>query len=237
MDARHVYWGLLERLYNPASNTQLINVPFADGDLHAQTCVSAAHVFALIQQTPGEYARMVERLTSPEASFTIVRTYPTERFEQKRRWLAGAIPFRQVGATTLEIGVHADAEAPARAVAEQQGRRFHEYDFGVREKKNSRLLGDVLVQSALTNYIMRGRYNSACDCDRDTGERGVLPPDDSSGHQALYEDIRNGPTPVMRPRRSLFMTGLTEQEALQAAKDAWTGGHYLDRGMLINIGL
>jgi hypothetical protein len=235
MAARHVYWGLLERLYNPASNTQLINVPFPDGDLQAQTCVSATHIFNLIQRIPGEYARMVERLTSADAYFMIVRAYPAGRFQQKRRWLSGAFPFRQVNDNSLEIRIHADADAPARAVVEQEGRLFPQYDFEGRDQKNSRLLGDVLLQSALTNYVMRGRYDSARDCDRDSGERGVLPPDDSPGHQALYEDILNGPTPALRPRRSLVMTGMTEQEVLQAVRDAWTGGHYLSQGILIDI--
>jgi hypothetical protein len=235
MDSRDVYWGLLERLYNPLTNTQIVNVCFRDGELDAQTCVSASHILDMIQSTPGEYARMVERLTSPEAIFMIVRSYPPGKFESKCQWLSGAFPFQRIGDRTLQIWVHADADGPGRAVAEQEGRRFRDYDFGVREQKNSRLLGDVMVQSALTNYMMRGQYDSAADSDRVTGGRGVAAPDDSPGHQAMIEDIRNGPTPRIRPPRGLFLGVMDAEQALKSSRNAWTGGHYLEHGILIDL--
>src|SRR5690348_16508532 len=43
-DPLHIYWCLLERLYNPYTNTQLINVPFSTGELGASTCVSAVRI-------------------------------------------------------------------------------------------------------------------------------------------------------------------------------------------------
>jgi len=43
MDSRDIYWGLLERLYNPLTNTQIVNVCFRDGELDAQT----SRVYAL----------------------------------------------------------------------------------------------------------------------------------------------------------------------------------------------
>jgi hypothetical protein len=235
MDPRHVYWGLLERLYNPSSNTQIVNVSFREGELDTRTCVSAAHIFAMILTTPGEYARIVERLTSPEAVFGIVRSYPPGEFENKCQWLSSAFSFRQAGERTLQIWIHADPDAPTRAIAEQEGRWFREYDFGVREQTNSRLLVDVMVQSALTNYMMRGEYDSAGDCDRVTGERGIAVSGDSPGYRALLEDIRRGPTPHLRARRSLYLGVMSEEQALQASRDAWTGGYYLDQGILIDI--
>jgi hypothetical protein len=235
LDPRHLYWGLLERLYNPAGNTQIVNVYFRGGELDARTCVSAAHIFLLISRFPGEYARIMEALGSPAESFPIVRAYTPEAYARKRAWLSGAFRFEEAGTNTLRIWIHLDPDARARAVAEQEGRRFRDYDFGVRGRKNSRLLGDVLIQSALTNYALRGRYDSAADRHRDTGARGLPPPDVSEGHRALHEDILSGPTPAFRAGTGLVFTDTTPEAAIRAAESAWTGGHYLERPIAVDI--
>jgi hypothetical protein len=238
VDPRHVYWGLLERLYNPAGNTQIVNVYFREGDLDSMTCVSAANTFFLIVRAPGEYVRIVERLTSAEVSFGIMRNHSPAALLERRQWLSGAFPFQEIGPGVLLITIMPDVDALPRAVAEQRGRQFHEYDFGVRKRKNSRHLNDVMIQSALTNYAMRGRYDSAGDCDRDTGERG-LPMDPSPGSRALDELVRAGPTPRFSPNSDVplspFLGVATEEEAHRAAERAWSGGHYLDEAMLIDI--
>ena len=193
-DGEHVYWCLLERLYNPATNTQRVNIPFATGAREASTCVSAAAIYVLIHKYPAEYVRMIEGLTSPDLAFTITRTYPQRAlFEQKRIWLQGAFPFEQVAERTLRITIHPDDNAAQRAMAEQAARLYEEYDFGQRPTKNSRHLVDVMLQSALTNYALRGGYDSAADVSRLSGQSGV--PFFASrgqldfGYQSLQHDV------------------------------------------------
>ncbi len=193
-DGEHVYWGLLERLYNPATNTQRINVPFATGAWEAGTCVSAARVFVLISKHPAEYARMIVGLTSPDASFTITRAYPQPvLFEQKRAWLRGAFAFAEIDERVLRITVRPDDQAVPRAILEQTARLYEEYDFGLRNDKNSRHLIDVMLQSALTNYALRGAYASAADICRGTGRSGVPFLDalgrPDFGYESLNHDI------------------------------------------------
>ncbi|MGW8378251.1 hypothetical protein [Streptomyces sp. ODS28] len=195
-DGRHLYWGALERLYEPATNSQLIFVPFSGGGLHADTCVSAARAFILLWSCPAEYLRLVERLTAPENGFAIRRRYTAPDFEAQRDWLSGAFPFVQIGSSALWIWICADAAAPERALAEHEGRRWREYDFGAREWKNSRLLVDVMVQSALTNYALRGRYDSVSDCHRDTEEQGVA--FGSPGYEALDRYVSSVPRELVR---------------------------------------
>ncbi|MFI0141499.1 hypothetical protein [Streptomyces luteogriseus] len=190
-DGRHVYWGTLERLYQPTSNTQRIAVPFTGGAVTSATCVSGARIFKLLVGRPAEYVRMIERLTSVENGFFIRRRYTPEEFEAKRSWLSGAFPFMQIGTFDLWIWIWADSAAPARALAEQEGRQSQEYDFGARDVKNTRLLGDVMLQSALTNYALRGQYDSAADCDRITAAQGI--PFNSVGYQALDRDVFSMP--------------------------------------------
>lgn len=190
----------------------------------------------LSQRAPGEYARIIERLTSPQLAFSIVRGIHPRLLDRRLGELSGVFPVARVSAYHLRIEVRPDPDALARAIAEQRGRMFREYDFGVRGRKNSRLLGDVMIQLALTNYALHGRYDSARDCDRTTGSRGVPPPDDSSGHQALIQEIVSGPTPRIPARGSLVLGVMTEAEALRAADSLWTGGHHLARPLLIDIG-
>lgn len=235
MAPRHVYWGLLERLYNPVTNTQIVNVEFQDGSLDATTCVSAAHAFVLCQRTPGEYARIVERLTSVDQRFPITRSYAPHVIAQRCRWLAGAFPAERLSDHLVRIWIHPDDNAAPRAIAEQYGRLFREYDFGARGRRNSRMLGDVMLQSALTNYAMHDEYDSAGDCHRANGARGLPPPDQSPGHQALIEDLGSGPTPPLKPRGSLVLGVMTPEQAIRAADDQWTGGHYLAHSLLIDI--
>jgi len=241
MDRRHVYWGLLERIHRPASNTQIVNVEFTGGQLDTTTCVSATHVLPLISETPGEYARIVEGLTSPVMGFWIVRPLRREVIKQRMLWLEGTFNALLISENELGIWVKPDAGAPSRALLEQDGRLFREYDFGARARRNSRLLVDVMVQSALTNYAMRGRYDSASDNDRMTRARGVPRPGWGSGagstdeYRSLIREVVHGQAPRPPARGSPVLGEMTEEQALHALEDRWTGGHHLERPFTIDI--
>jgi hypothetical protein len=183
-----VFWSLLERLYNPYTNTQKISIPFADGSKNTTTCVGASRIFMLISKYPSEYVRILQELTRPKASFVVTRWYrDPQLFQAKMRWLQGIFPYDVVGNQTLTITVVPDDNALPRAFVEQQNRWYLEYDFGQRHKKNSRGIIDVLLQSAITNYALRGQYDSAMDADRTDGVKGV--PFGSFGYLSLDYDI------------------------------------------------
>jgi hypothetical protein len=183
-----VFWSLLERLYNPYTNTQKISVPFADGSKNAITCVGASRISILISKYPGEYVRIIQELTRLETSFVVTRWYrDPQLFQAKMRWLQGIFPYHIVGNRTLTIAIAPDDNALPRAFVEQQNRWYLEYDFGQRHKKNSRGAIDVLLQSAITNYALRGQYDSAIDADRTDGVKGV--PFGSFGYLSLDYDI------------------------------------------------
>lgn len=102
---------------------------------------------------------------------------------------------------------------------------------------NTRLLVDVMVQSAFTNYAMAGRYDSQGDCDRRTGERGGVEYG-SPGDTALRQDLGGltGALAEIHPHTSLVHVGeRTAEESIRASQDAWTGGHYLDVPITITI--
>lgn len=238
---RHVYWSLLERLYDPLTNTQLVEVPFREGELDTQTCVAASHLFTLIDRAPAEYCRLVEAVTSAHGRYPIAHLVDPVVAQARTAWLAGAFPVEQRD-RALVVWISADPAAAGRAATEHDGRRFREYAFGVRRPKNSRLVVDVMVQSALTNYAMQGRYDSEGDCDRDTGERGLPPPDSSPGHAALVEDIlgqQDRPSATWWAARRVRVSGtvpvLSQAEAMDLVRHRISGGHLLPAPLLIDI--
>jgi tetratricopeptide (TPR) repeat protein len=206
-----VYRCTLERLYKPHSNTQLINLPFRDGSEKAETCVAASYIYVLSLQKPAEFARIIEELTSPELAFTITRTYPdAQHYRARKEFLqGGGFGFREVGKLTLAIIVHPDENAIHRALAEQAHRLYPDYGFDEREKekRNTRHAVDVLLQAALTNLALKGRYDSAADADREDNIKGV--PFGTYGYLAMDQDILNR------------ITGWVQGPA--ATNDSWMG--------------
>ncbi len=196
-DARHVFWGTLERIVNPASVPQKIAVPFVTGKTVAETCVAAAIVTAMIYKLPADYVRMVEGLTSPEVGVEIRRAYrDRELFKARKAFLEPAFRVSEAGPQTLRIWLAPDATAPGRAVEEHRARLRTTYDFqGARE--NTRHLNDVLIQATLTNYALRGHYVAEADLDDRTGLGGVRMPshDDAESvfvHEMLWNDFLTG---------------------------------------------
>jgi tetratricopeptide (TPR) repeat protein len=196
LEAKDIFWSVLERLHNPFSNTQLINIPFSNQKMVADTCASASRVSHLIWQA-GEYTRIVEELTTPKLSFTVIRKYDDPRlFQAKVQWLEGYFNFEVVDKQTLSIQVSVDANALIRAILEHKNRKFLDYNFGQRDEKNSRNVVDVLLQSAITNYALRGNYDSSFDEDRTDQTSGV--PTESFGALSLDYDILGIETVVIR---------------------------------------
>ena len=194
-DGRHVFWGLLERLVNPASVTQKVAIPFATGKPVAETCVSCAVIFNMIGKLPADYVRMLEGLTSPRVSFEIRRAYPQpEVLEGRKRHLGAAFDVAENEPGALRIRVAPDATTPERAAAEHAARERKDYDF-TGTKPNTRHLNDVLGQSALTNYVLAGRYVTEADLDVRRGAGGVPLPSDPESRFAfdiLLQDFLAG---------------------------------------------
>ncbi len=219
LEAKDIFWSVLERLFNPFSNTQLINIPFSNGKIAANTCVSASRVSRLISQ-PGEYARIAQELTSPNLYFTVVRKYDDPRlFQAKVQWLKGSFNFKTVDKQTLSIQVAPDTNALSRAILEQKNRKFLEYDFGQRREKNSRNAVDVLLQSAITNYALRGNYDSSIDADHRDQTSGVPP--ESFGALSLSYDILGIDTVLMRGPAATSEDWLSEEPIIRSPLQAY----------------
>jgi hypothetical protein len=98
-----------------------------------------------------------------------------------------------------------------------------------------------MVQSALTNYAMRGRYDSAADNDRMTGARGVPRPGWGSGagstdeYRSLIQEVVRGQAPRLKARVGPVLGDMTEEQALRALEDRWTGGHHVVQPFMIDI--
>ena len=218
LDKWDIFFVVLERLYNPATNTQIINVPFRNGKKKTNTCVSATRIFVLITKQPGEYTRIVEELTSPSLSFTVTRSYPDlAMFQSKTKWLEDRFPFQKVGPHTLRITVLPDANALQRAFVEQRNLRYSSYDFGKRDKKNSRTAVDVLLQSALTNYALGGQYDSYVDANVD-GSEGV--PFGSFGYLSLDQDILAQDTVFVRGPNVMDQDWVSSSSSISSPLDA-----------------
>lgn len=189
VNATDVFWAVLERLVNPATNTQIVSVPFrGEVELSSATCKVAARIFSLISNQPGEYVRIVERLTSPQLRFRLYRQWEdAKEFEAKLRWFSNRTPHRVVDDQSLTFTVMPDANALSRAILEHNNRAFPDFDFGLRGRKNSRSVIDVLVQSALMNYSMHGEYDSELDTNQFDHTRGL--PSGSYGELSLDFDI------------------------------------------------
>lgn len=198
-DARHVYWSLLERLVNPATVTQRIAIPFLTGEMKARTCVSASLTFALAQRHPAAYLHMVEGLTGPIVGFEIVRRYPNpEVFRARVAWLSGfhgdRITMTTVAPDALRILVRPDESATGRAAEEHSHRRHQRYYFGDAPRGDTRKIVDVLLQSAITNYVLQGNYVAAADVDQRRGQGGVPLPitaEDRYARDCMQQDLLN----------------------------------------------
>jgi len=194
-DSRHIFWGVLERLVNPARVTQKVARPFVTGKEVAETCVSSAVVSMLIARLPADFVRMIDGLTSPNVGFEIRRAYPEPAlYEARKRFLQSAFLFVEAGMQTLRIWVAPDATAAARAADEHAARRHRTYDF-TGERANTRHLIDVLIQATLTNYVLQGHYVAEADIDTRTGAGGVPLPGDANTRfalDALLQDFLSG---------------------------------------------
>lgn len=196
-DARHVYWSALEQLVNPASVTQKIAIPFATGERVARTCVSAAVCVAMLRNDPAFYLYMIEGLTSPRISFEIVRRYPDPAaFRRRLAWLSeftgDSVKVSQIAPDTLRMQIAPDETTAERAAAEHAHRRYSRYHFGDAKTKDTRKANDVLMQSAITNYVLQGNYVAVADVDRRTGSGGVPLPDnkkDTYSFNCMLQDL------------------------------------------------
>jgi hypothetical protein len=183
-----VYWTVLERLFNPATNTQLLNVPLADGAEGSSTCAAAARIYILIARTPGEFTRIVAELTGPDIRFASTRVIQDAKFLQaKMRWLQNRFDYQLIGNDILRVYVRPDKNALSRAVFEEEHRRFAGYDFGQWQQKNTRSAVDVLLESAMMNYAMEGSYDSHTDSNWRDGTKGLSP--DTLGYMLMDIDI------------------------------------------------
>lgn len=163
---------VLARILTPETNTQKIAVPFTGADeLSSMTCSVAARIYTLVGRAPAEYARWVEQLTSPALMFFVTRVFADPNLsaaaESELRRYAQVV---RLGPRTLRLFLTLDPEGLGRAVVEQ----FHVRPCAGEGSKETRHAVDVLVQSALMNFLMSGAYSSATDAHRATGERGVV---------------------------------------------------------------
>jgi hypothetical protein len=188
LEAADIYCSVLERLHNPCSNTQLVNIPFADGRKKSDVCVCASRLFVLISQKPGEYVRIAEELSSTAISFLItVRIMNEEHYRAKSAWLRGNFGFERRDEARMAIRIAPDSNALARAILEGSHKRFSGYNFDGNGLKNSRSAIDVLCQSALMNYALQGCYDSKTDSSRMDQSTGIS--FNSIGYLSLDNDI------------------------------------------------
>ncbi|NET36383.1 MAG: hypothetical protein F6K19_30880 [Cyanothece sp. SIO1E1] len=188
LNSKDVFWSVLERIFNPGTNTQKINIPFDSGSHQSFTCVGASHITKMLFKQPSEYARIIDELTRPETSFTVIRKYKDQKaFQAKMVWLKDKFDMEVIGDQEIRINIKPDKNAFERAVKEFNNRKMEDYDFGQRKEKNSRLAIDVLFQSAINNYALNGYYDSNTDTDTRDGTTGV--PFGSYGYLSIPKDI------------------------------------------------
>jgi hypothetical protein len=186
LDPIDIFWIALERLFKPETTTQKINIPFKNGKVKATTCVSAARIYVLTANSPGEYTRIVQELTRPELSFVITRWSADPRMIQaKIKWIQDCFPYKVIDNQTISVTIFPDSNALNRAILEQNNRFYSEYNFGQFDRKNSRSAIDVLLQSAFTNYALRNEYDSNTDTNRTDQTEGI--PFGSFGYLLLDE--------------------------------------------------
>jgi tetratricopeptide (TPR) repeat protein len=187
LKSENILWTLLVRLSNPATNTQIINVPFSNGKTRSNTCMSAAHIGSLISNT-AEYARIVQEITTPQVCFKVTRRYDDPKlFKAKTMWLQSHFSFDIVREQTLTIHVVPDENALDRAILEQSHLMYPDSNSEKYNYKNSRNCVDVLLQAAITNYAMGGNYDSSTDTDKTDSTSGV--PAECFGALSLDYDI------------------------------------------------
>lgn len=162
---------LLTRVLTPETNTQKIAVPFIGSDeLSSMTCSVVARTYTLIKSAPAEYARWVEQLTSPALMFFVTRVFADPNVSAAAESeLHRYTQVVRLGPRTLRLYLPIDPEGIGRAVVEQ----FHIRPCAGEGSKETRHAVDVVVQSALMNFLMSGSYTSAADAHRGTGERGA----------------------------------------------------------------
>lgn len=159
------------RILEPATNTQKIAVPFAGkAELSSMTCSAAVRLNDVMSEAPAEYARWAEQLTSPLLHFHVTRVFAdNDKAKSVQQVLAQYCPTVLLGSRMVRLLVMVDADALGRAIVEQ----FHLRLWAGEGSKETRSALDVLAQSALMNFMMRGAYNSSTDSHRWTGEGGV----------------------------------------------------------------
>jgi hypothetical protein len=155
----------------PGTNTQKIAVPFPEGgELSSETCVVAARIGKLIREAPAEYVRWVDQLTSLPLTFFVTRFFADSKTtDTSVRVLGQYCQVIRFSSRTIRLFLPVDSEGLSRAIIEQ----FHVRPCAGEGSRETRHAIDVLVQSALMNFLMSGAYSSARDSHRGTGERGI----------------------------------------------------------------
>lgn len=178
LDPLNVCRSLLTRILAPETNTQKIAVPFpATGELSSMTCFVAARIYQLIRRAPAEYGRWVEQLTSPALMFFVTRVFADSTgMDAVARELGQYCQVVRLGLRTIRLFLAVDPDGIGRAIVEQ----FHVRPCAGEGSRETRHAIDVLVQSALVNFLLSGAYNSANDAHRGTGERGIDPNGDGA---------------------------------------------------------
>jgi hypothetical protein len=165
------------RILTPETNTQKIAIPFsAATELSSMTCFVAARIYSLIRQAPAEYSRWIEQLTSPALMFFVTRIFNDSTLAAAAaREFGRYCQVGRLGPRTLRLFLPVDPAGISRAIIEQ----FHVRPCAGQGSRETRHAIDVLIQSALMNFLMSGGYNSASDSHGLTGERGIAPDDDA----------------------------------------------------------
>lgn len=205
IEALSVFFAVLERIHNPYSNTQRINVPLENGKEAINTCVVASRIFYLLSKRVDLFARWAQEVTTPNLCFLVVCHYPNKQsFDERVTWLKTFCNFRVLSDQTLLIYMSPDKNALSRALLEQTN-LCHQVSQFEQKTENTRNIIDVLLQSSMMNYAMEGKYDSNLDINSKTHERGLS--ERSKGYIALDYDLFNS---HIHPTNDLY--NLLEQE-------------------------
>ena len=144
-------------------NVNQTDINFSKG----HTCPAASMEFDLADKKPSEFARYVERLTSPDKcvktkiKFSNIADDLPAAVSKLQDW---KIDYKKLNADNIEVTLHPDENAYPRAIIQEYGRA-----------KDSRSVVDALLQSTFMQEGSEKTYNSLTDLrSEDTGNgRGL----------------------------------------------------------------